>query len=335
MNEAPGPAAPRRTAPRAADPPSAAPGANAPHTAAHRTPAADTAALLAANRRGILAMCAAMGFFIVNDALVKYASQTMPTAQLIFVRGVMAMFVVYAVARAMGATQRIAEILDRRVLARSAIEAIGTVVYLTSLFHLPIGNATAINMSSPLFIAMLASIFLKEQVGWRRWSGIAVGFAGVLLVIQPAAEAFNVFSLVCLAGTLMHSVRDLITRRIAPTTPSILITLATAIAVMLFSGVLSIFEGWRPFGLLELGLLALASVFLAAGYYAIVTGMREGEASLIAPFRYTGLLWALALGFIVWGDVPNAMAWWGIALLIGSGVYVLHRERIRAREMHR
>jgi drug/metabolite transporter (DMT)-like permease len=324
-----------KTAPEPVAPKAAAPAAATPGVATHEAAARDTAALLAANSRGIVAMCAAMACFIVNDAMVKYASQTMPTAQLIFVRGLMAAVLVFAVARAMGVTRRIGEILERRVMTRAAIEAAGTVVYLTSLFHLPIGNATAINMSSPLFIAMLASVFLGEQVGWRRWTGIVVGFAGVLLVIQPAAEAFNVFSVVCLIGTLMHSVRDLITRRIARSTPSILITLATAISVTLFSGVLSIFEGWRPFGLFELGLLALASVFLAAGYYAIVAAMREGEASLIAPFRYTGLLWALVLGFVVWGDVPNAMAWWGIALLIGSGVYVLHRERIRAREARR
>ncbi|MCL4745975.1 MAG: DMT family transporter [Burkholderiaceae bacterium] len=294
--------------------------------------APDTAALLAANRRGIVAMCVAMACFIANDALVKYASESMPTAQLIFVRGVMATMVVFAVARAMGATRRIGEVVERRVLVRSLVDALATFVYLVSLFHLPIANATAINMASPLFIAMLASIFFREQVGWRRWGGIVAGFTGVVLVIQPAAEGFNVFSLVCLAGTLLHAVRDLLTRRIPPGLPSILVTLSTAVTVTILAAVLSIFEGWGAFGLFELGLLALASVFLAGGYYAIVAGMREGEASLIAPFRYTGLLWALLLGFAVWGDTPNALAWWGIALLIASGVYVLHRERVRARD---
>ncbi len=280
-------------------------------------------------------MCVAMACFIVNDALVKYASQSMGTAQLIFVRGVMASVLVFAVARSMGVMRRIGETTRGWVAARAGVDALATFVYLVSLFHLPIANATAINMASPLFIAMLASLFLGELVGWRRWFGIVVGFAGVLLVIQPSAGGFNVFSIVCLGATLLHAIRDLMTRRIPMGIPSILITLATAVTVTVLAAVLTLFEGWRAFGAFELGLLALASVFLAGGYYAIIAGMREGEASLIAPFRYTGLLWALALGFVVWGDVPNALAWAGIALLIGSGVYVLHRERVRAHQARR
>ena len=291
----------------------------------------DAAALLRANRRGILAMTAAMACFIANDSLVKYASQSMPTAQLIFVRGVMATLLVLAVARGLGATRRIGDALSRPVLLRAAVDALATVLYLASLFELPIANATAINLASPLFIAVLAVLFLHEQVGWRRWAAIGVGFIGVLLVIQPRAQGFNVFALVCLAATVCHAVRDLLTRRIPAGIPSILITLTTAVAVTLLAGALSLVEGWRPFGLFEFALLALASVFLAGGYYAIIDAMRHGEVSLVAPFRYTGLLWALILGFLIWGDVPNALAWGGIALLVGSGLYVLHRERVRAR----
>ena len=295
----------------------------------------DADSLIRANRRGILAMSGAMACFIVNDALVKYASQTMPTAQLIFVRGIMASILVLAVAHSMGATARIGETLRGWVAARACVDAVATMVYLVSLFHLPIANATAINLASPLFITLLAVMFLGEQVGRARWLAIGAGFVGVLLVIQPRAEGFNVFALVCLAATMLHAVRDLLTRRIALGVPSILITLSTAIAVTTLSGLLLPLEGWRPFGLFELGLLALASVFLAAGYYWIISGMRHGEMSIIAPFRYTGLLWALVIGFAVWGDVPNLMGWCGIALLIGSGLYVLHGERARSRHAAR
>lgn len=291
----------------------------------------DAAALIKANRRGILSMSAAMACFIVNDALVKYASQTMPAAQLICVRGIAASMLVLAVAHATGATARIGVIVRGRVAIRASVDAIATMLYLVSLFHLPIANATAINMTSPLFITLLAVVFLDEWVGWRRWLAIGLGFAGVLLVIQPQAEGFNAFALVCLAATALHAVRDLLTRRIPVTVPAILIALSTAIAAALLSGIVSLIEGWRSFGFLELGFIALASVFLAAGYYLIINGMRYGEVSITAPFRYTGLVWALLIGFAVWGDVPNALAWCGIALLIGSGLYVLHSERSRSR----
>ncbi len=290
---------------------------------APRSPAAE-------NRFGIVCMSAAMALFIANDALVKYASQTMPAAQLICVRGLLSIVVVLAVAHVMGVLPRLRTITGRRVVLRSFVDACATMLYLTSLFHLPIANATAINLASPLFMILYAVLFMGDRVGLARWLAIMAGFGGVLLVIQPRAEGFNLWALVCLAGTLFHAARDLMTRRIGSEVPSILITLSTSIAVTLLSGAVSIFEGWRAFGWFELALLAGASVFLSGGYFLIITSMRHGEMSLVAPFRYSGLLFALVLGYGIWGDVPNAVAWAGIALLIGSGLYLLASERRRA-----
>lgn len=284
----------------------------------------------AENRFGIVCMSAAMALFIANDALVKYASQTMPAAQLICVRGLLSIVVVLAVAHVMGVLPRLRTITGRRVVLRSFVDACATMLYLTSLFHLPIANATAINLASPLFMILYAVLFMGDRVGLARWLAIMAGFGGVLLVIQPRAEGFNLWALVCLAGTLFHAARDLMTRRIGSEVPSILITLSTSIAVTLLSGAVSIFEGWRAFGWFELALLAGASVFLSGGYFLIITSMRHGEMSLVAPFRYSGLLFALVLGYGIWGDVPNAVAWAGIALLIGSGLYLLASERRRA-----
>jgi drug/metabolite transporter (DMT)-like permease len=274
-------------------------------------------------------MVAAMACFIVNDALVKVASASMPAAQLIFVRGLMATLLVLAVARATGATLRPAQLATGWVAGRAAIDAVASVAYLVSLFHLPIANATAINMASPLFIVALAVPLLGERVDARRWAAVAAGFAGVLLVIQPKAEGFNAFALLCLGATLLHALRDLATRRIAPGIPSIAVTLATAVAVTLLAGVLSAVQGWASAGPRELALLACASVFLAGGYHLIIRSTRAGDVSAIAPFRYTGLLWALVLGWAVWGDVPDPLAWAGIAMLIAAGLYLIRRERGR------
>ena len=283
-----------------------------------------------ANRLGILAMVGAMGCFVINDALVKYASQTMPAAQLIFIRGVMATLLVLAVAQAMGATRRIREIARGWVAVRAAVDAAGTVLFLVSLFNLPLANATAINMASPLFITVLAALVLGERVGGRRWLAIGAGFLGVLLVIQPVAEGFNVYAVVCLLSTVLLALRDLLTRRVHDAVPSILITLSNSVAVMVLAGVLSVFEGWRPFTVFETGLLAIAAAFLATAYYLIVVSTRRGDLSLVAPFRYTALLFATVAGFVVWGDTPNALAWSGIALIIASGIHVLRMSR-RAR----
>jgi drug/metabolite transporter (DMT)-like permease len=288
-------------------------------------------ALRAANRRGVLAMAAGMASFVTNDMLVKYVSQTLPPAQLIFLRGVFATVLLLVACHAMGLTRRLASLGDRRVLIRAVFDAFATVAYLTSLFHLPLGNATAINMATPLFITLFAVVFLRERVGAARWLAVAAGFTGVMLVVQPSGAAFNAYAWLCLGGTLLHAARDLTTRLIASSIPSLLVTLSTAVAVTLLSGAWTATQAWQAVAPRELALLLAASLFLSGGYFLVIVSMRGGEMSLIAPFRYAGLLYALLLGYLVWNEVPNALAWTGIALLVAAGLYVLHNERSRSR----
>lgn len=287
------------------------------------------AAALRANARGIRAMVGAMACFIVNDTLVKVASGSLPAGQLIFVRGLMATLLVLAVMRATGVPARPGELARGWVAARAAIDAVASLAYLVSLFHLPIANATAINMASPLFLVALAVPLLGERVDALRRAAVAAGFAGVLLVIQPRLEGFNAYAWLCLFATLLHALRDLATRRVPPGVPSLAVTLATAIAVTALAGALSIVQGWVAMGAREVGLLAGASVFLAGGYHLIIRSVRIGEVSVVAPFRYSGLLFALGLGWAVWGDVPNPLAWGGIALLIAAGIVLIRHDRRR------
>lgn len=283
-----------------------------------------------ASRRGIVTMIAAMGCFVANDGLVKFVSESVPAAQLIFVRGVMATALVLAVCAATGATRRIREIAHGWVVARAAIDSVATLLFLVSLFHLPLPTATAINMASPLIITSLAAVFLGERLRASGWVATAIGFVGVLLIVQPQSEGFNAYALVCLLSTLLMSVRDLVTRRVHAGVPSLLVTLSNCIAVTLLSGALSLFGNWTAIAPRELGFLAVAAALLAAGYYLLVTSTRHGSLSVVAPFRYSALLFATIIGFAVWGDAPNLLAWCGIAFVVGSGIQVLHSSR-RAR----
>lgn len=285
-----------------------------------------------ANRRGIVALSLAMAGFIANDTLVKYVSQSLGGGQLIFIRGVMATVLLLGVAQAMGVLGRWREMRNAALGWRALLDSLATMTYLTALFHLPLANATAINMATPLFITVMAIFALQEKVSGTRWLAIAAGFAGVLMVVQPRSDGFNTWALLCLLGTLFHAARDLLTRFIPSSVPSVLITLSTAVAVTALSGPVSLVQGWKPVGVTELAMLAAAAVFLATGYYLIIHSLREGEMSVIAPFRYTGLLYALVLGWLVWGEVPNALAWSGIGLLLAAGLYMLHSERKRGRE---
>lgn len=287
--------------------------------------------LINENRRGILSMIASMVLFICNDALIKHVSESLPTGQIIFLRGLSATLLIAAMAVALGAWRQMPAVFDRPVLARAAIDSLGTFLYLLALFNMPIANVTAVNLSVPLMLTVCAAFLLREQVGWRRWSAVVAGFVGVLLVVQPAAAGFNWFALVALAATATHAARDLLTRRIRAGIPSIIVTLSTAIVVTVAAAGVSAIEGWQPLPMRQLALLIVASAFLSGGYYLVIDCMRHGELSVVAPFRYTAMLWALLLGYFVWGDVPNLLAWFGIALLVGSGLYIFHREQVRRR----
>jgi drug/metabolite transporter (DMT)-like permease len=219
----------------------------------------------------------------------------------------------------------------RRVVVRSFVDAASTFTYLLALFNMPLPNASAINLSGPLMVTVLAVLFFGEKVAWRRWSAIAAGAVGVLLVIQPSSTAFNWFSLVALLGTFLGAVRDVVTRGIVREIPSIIVTFTTAVAVTLTAGTSVAVRGWAPVAAYDVLLLAVASLFLVGAYHMIIVAMRVAETSLVAPFRYTAILWAMLVGYVVWGDVPNLVACAGIVVLIGSGLYLMHRERVTRR----
>jgi len=280
-----------------------------------------------ANRRGIQLMVLAMTAFILNDALVKVVSQSLPAGQLIFVRGVIATGLVLLIVRAGGASLQPDVLRHPWVLARAVTDAAATVSYLLSLFHLPIANATAINMATPLVITLLAGVMLGERVGPRRWLLIGTGFAGVLLVVQPGPDGFNAWGWLCVGSTVLNAVRDLITRRIPPQVPSGTVALASAIAVTLLASLLMLPERWVPMQATHWGLLAAAATFLAMAYRLTVSATRSGELSVVAPFRYSALLLAVVLGWAVWGDVPNALAWAGIVLILAAGVALFRMTR--------
>ncbi len=282
------------------------------------------------NRRGILAMSLAMALFIANDALVKQVSATLPGPQLIFIRGLMASTLVLIMAQAMGHLKNWRLMLNTRLWIRGSLDAAASLAYLTAVFHLPLANATAINLSSPLFITVFAIVFLKEQVGLQRGLLILLGFTGVLLVVQPSSEGFNVYAWLAVLATLLHATRDTLTRGIGLHVPALLITLSTAVSVAVAAGGITLTQTWTPVDSLSLALLLGASLFLSMAYYLLIVAMRSGEMSLVAPFRYSGLLFALLIGYVVWGDVPNRLGWAGIFLLAMSGLLILRSERFKS-----
>ena len=282
------------------------------------------------NRQGIAALCLAMAFFLTNDTLVKLASVQIGIFQSLFLRGALASIVLTGLAWRMGAFRLSPGWRHPTVLWRAGIDALASMVYMAGLVQLPLANATAINLATPLFITVLAVLVLRERVDALRWGLIISGFVGVLLVVQPQVDGFSGYAWLCVLGTMLHAVRDLITRRIPAGIPSALVTQTNAVAAMALGGVMCLGQPWQPVAGRPALYLALAAVCLCLAYSLMVRATRQSELSVVAPFRYTGLLYALLGGYWVWGEVPNAWAWSGIALLVSSGLVMLQRERLRA-----
>jgi drug/metabolite transporter (DMT)-like permease len=280
--------------------------------------------------RGILAMSASVVVFIFNDALMKLASETMPSLQAIGLRGIFATgWCVLAIA-VRGEWRQVHRLAHPAVALRGFLEASAAVTYLVALAWIPFAIATAVNMSTPLFLAVLAVLMLDEKVGWRRWSAIAVGFVGVILVIQPEPRDINGWTWLVVLSSLVGALRDVTARWVPPAVPSLVVSLSSAVTVGVAGCLWASLDGWQPMPARGIAYVAGSSLLLAMGYQFLIIALRtRAEYSVMGAFRYASVLWAIALGYVVWGDVPNALAFVGIAVVVGSGLYILHRERIR------
>lgn len=285
------------------------------------------------NLRGALLMSASMAFFTMNDVFIKILSADLPLFQMVFLRGVLTTAMLVGLALAFRQfTLRIAR-ADWAPLAGRTLCEIGTVVFfLTALINMPIANATAILSALPLVVTVAAAVFFGEPLGWRRMSAVAAGFLGVMLIVQPGTAGFNAWSLSALVAVFLITGRDLLTRRLSAQLPSLSVAVITAASVGLFGGLASLFQPWAPMGLREAGLIAAAALFIIGGYLFSIMVMRVGEVGAVAPFRYTGLVFALIFGLLFFAEWPDALALTGAGIVVATGVYTILRERRLARK---
>jgi S-adenosylmethionine uptake transporter len=279
--------------------------------------------------KGAGLMVVSMAAFTFNDVCVKALAGDVPLMQVIFLRGLLSSVLIWFAGRQMRALHfRISARDWRLIVLRSAADVGATFCYLTALFHMPIANVTAILQVLPLTVALAAALVFGEPLGWRRLMAIAVGLAGVMLIVKPGTEGFDYFSLYALLGVGFVTFRDLAARRLSRDVPSISAALLNALAVTLGGGVASVLgsEGWVSLEPKALLLIAMAASFILCGYLSSVAVMRVGEISFTSPFRYTGLLWALLLGYIVFGDFPGQLTLLGAAIVVATGIFTLVRE---------
>jgi drug/metabolite transporter (DMT)-like permease len=281
------------------------------------------------NLKGIAAISACNLLFLVNDTQIKLASEELPLGEIIALRGGFATILLAVIVVATGQHIHFRQLAHQGIAWRTIAEIASAYLYLIALFHIPIANANAILQVIPLAVTASAAIFLGDHVGWKRWTAIAVGFIGVLIVIRPGLEGFNSYSLLALASVAFITLRDMTTRMMPAALPALLIALSTAAGVGITGPIFAILAGehWVVPSLRSLMLIGGAVIFLIGGYLTAVGFMRHGDIAVVAPFRYSVIIWAMIVGYLVWGEVPDGPMLVGTAIIIATGVYTFHRER--------
>ncbi|MDQ1900076.1 DMT family transporter [Paracoccus sp. WLY502] len=280
------------------------------------------------NLRAALLMVLAMAAFACEDALLKGLSGAVPTGQLLAVIGFAGM-AVFGLWIAIGPEGlRLRNLLRPQVALRNLCEGVCAITFVTALATGDLSIASAILQAQPLLMTLGAALFLGEQVGWRRWLSIAVGFAGVLLIVKPGTAAFEFSSVLAIIAVMTLAVRDLVTRRLPPEVGSGLLS-AGAFGSMGVAGLVLIAIGGQQAILPTAGqgaLLAATLGFGLLGYITMVVATRLAEISVIAPFRYSRLLFAMLLAVAIFGERPDAATLLGAALIAGAGIYAMWRE---------
>ena len=285
----------------------------------------------AANMRGILLIMIGMGAFVLNDTLTKKASVELPVGQILAIRGVFACLFLAPFAFFIVRFDHLKRCYSSALLIRNISEIAAAILVLNALFRLPIANVTAILQTVPLTLTAAAAILLKESVGWRRWLAATVGLLGILLVIRPGSTDFSWWYVAAVLCVFFVTARDMSTRFINASIPSVLIAFITALIVMLAGFVVGFFEVWVFPSLASVFKLACAAILVLIGYYTLIECWRDVEISVIAPFRYSIVLWSMAFGYLLLGEVPNAWTIAGSGIVVSAGLYTLHREKVRYR----
>ena len=288
------------------------------------------------NLRGSVLMVLAMAGFALEDMFIKRLAGAMPVGQIVMAIGLGGAVIFAAICAGQGRRLFTRDLLARPVLVRNAGEMAGTMCFVTAIALTPLSQASAILQATPLAVTLGAALFLGEPVGWRRWSAILVGFAGVMMVVRPGLAGFAPASLFAVGAVIGLAVRDLATRTVPAAISSMQLS-AYAFATLVPTGaILLVFgEGAVVPGAVQMRDLALALACGVGAYYAIVAAMRVGEVAVVTPFRYTRLLFALVIGVAVFAERPDGWTLLGAAVIVASGLYTLMREARAGRRRRR
>ena len=280
--------------------------------------------------KGILCMIAGVLVLTTQDAITKWLTAGYHAGEIMFYRGLFSFIPIAVLLWREGGAAGMRSRRPALNLVRALLALATSVLIVTAFAHMPLADVLAVVFASPLILTALSGPLLGEHVGWRRWSAVGVGFVGVLLLTRPGTGALDLAVLLPLGAAFFSALRDITTRRLGGhASPTTILLYTQAVATLAAAPSLAVNSGWP--GLLDWLLFAAAGILVGLAHYLIIQAFLFAQAVAIAPFRYLALVWAMLIGFLVWGDVPDLWAIAGSSLIVGSGLYMLHRETRRRR----
>ena len=285
----------------------------------------------AANRRGVAAVIAAMFFFALNDMFMKWSTERMPVPEVILLRSGFA-FAIAACIVGITKSFRPKALRDNPfIFVRALCEMMLIITYTNALKLLPLGETTAITQSIPIFMTAWSAFVWKQKVSPPRWIAVFIGFCGVLLILRPTTSGIETPMLLALAAALCAMGRDLSTRRISRDIPSMMIASVSTLASTAAGLALLAFSPWKTPDGLDYVLVGSAATVVTGANLTIILAYRGTDVSLVAPFRYSAVPFALFVGFVVWGHLPDEVSWIGILIIVSAGVYTIVGDRLATR----
>lgn len=286
----------------------------------------------AANISGIIALLSAQALLVGSDTFIKLASASIPATQIMAMRGPITIAVMLAIVAMSGAWRHIPRTLDRRVLLRAGLEAVIALMFISALAGLALGDITAIIQATPLILTAMSIFVLGQRASPLELAVVAAGFLGVLLIVQPGANASLGPAILALLTAVMIAFRDIVTRTLDHAIPSSVVALATTCMVCVLGWAGAPFQTWNAMTPIVWAYIVATAFLVAIANLLMVRAFRGVNLAVVSPFRYAVVIWAMLVGYVVWGDRPNVLAAAGVVLIAGSGLILMRREWRKARQ---
>jgi drug/metabolite transporter (DMT)-like permease len=279
---------------------------------------------------GVGLMLASIAVFSINDALGKWLLATYSVGELLLVRSAAALLLLAPFIRQAGMAAFTRAPRRGLQIVRVLLSTLEVAMFFWAVSYLPLADTVTFYLAGPIYVTALSVILLGEKVGWRRWTAVIVGFAGVLLALRPSVASFTLPALIALIGSIFFACLMIATRLLRETSNTVLVAGQIG-GTLLFGAVIAPFA-WITPSPLDLALLALFGVLSIMALACVNLSLKLAAASVVVPYQYTIIVWAIVLGYVVFGDVPDAFTLTGAAIIIMAGLYIFWREQMRGEE---